>query len=243
MTIGVWLGNMNNEPSPALVGPEIAAPLLFELFAIVKSKNEDYWKSLVSNNYSPLLQKIEVCSFSGQMPGPNCKHLKTVDAPKGIVPRHRCNLHQEALVDKKSGLRIHQDCKIPGSEPVLRSFLTLPGDIQMWLNDSLHGAQMQPPFHPKCKWLTKEKGSLEIVEPSDDNYIITGGVSKNEIILPLKIRSPDKAESPNCYLNGEKIKMDKSDFQQILRLKPGDYNLMCLDKVGRSDQIKFSVEL
>lgn len=243
ITIGVWLGNMNNEASPALVGSEIAAPLLFELFAVARSKALDGIESLGGNTLSPVLQELEVCSFSGQIPGANCPHSKTVLAPKGIVPRHRCAYHQQVLVDKKSGLRIHQECKIKDLEPVLRPFVALSGDVQMWLSESIQGLQLQPPFHPKCHWLMKEKGALEIIEPRADTYVLTGGYQANEIILPLKIRTPDKSEIPSCFLNGEKISFNKSDIQQLLRLKEGEYNLMCLDKVGRADQVNFSVEL
>lgn len=247
LTIGVWLGNMNNEPSPALVGSEVAAPLLFDLFASVQSnKMADKSKDIYlgsSNHNSPFLEKIEVCSFSGQMPGPNCKHFKMAYAPKGIIPRHRCNWHQQVLIDKKSGYRIHQECKIKNIEPILQSFLVLPNDVQMWLSESMLGQQTQPFFHPQCKWLMKEKGALEIIEPHDDVYIITGGMKKQDILLPLKIRSANKSESLSCFLNGEKVKMNNSDIQPLLRLKPGEYNLMCSDKLGRADQVNFSVEL
>ena len=237
-TIGVWLGNMNNEPAPALVGSEIAAPFLFDLFARIKISDRDrYYDRIHSTN----LQKIEVCSFSGQMPGPNCTHRKIVDTPKGIVPRHRCGYHQEVLVDAISGTRIHQDCQLKKMKPELKAYTVLPSDVQMWLSDTTSGLQLQPPFHPKCKWVTKEKGVLEIIEPRGDVYVITS--SDRDMILPLKFRTPNRGELPTCFLNGEKVKFDKNEFQQLLRLKPGDYDLMCADNVGRSDQVEFSVEL
>jgi penicillin-binding protein 1C len=244
-TIGVWLGNLDNRPSPSLVGPEVAAPLMFDAFARVRTKGPEWHPDGVA--------QVEVCAFSGLPPGEACQHRKTVMGIKGLLIRHRCPYHHHALVDARSGHRITKDCEAPGMRPELRSVLELPPEVAAWARRSLATAQVSPGFHPKCLSRPFAKGNLEILTPEPKTYLLLSGLmsqprsgsgsgAEPELSLPVKIKSAGTLESLRCYLNGKAIHLRPQSFAPLLKVTPGDHELHCTDTEGRSDRVAFSVE-
>jgi len=87
--VGVWVGNPDGRPSPALIGFEAAAPLL-----------DDIFRSLYPRGGSPRftvpegLKRREVCSITGLPPNHNCPNRRQAYYIPGIAPSMRCRVHK-----------------------------------------------------------------------------------------------------------------------------------------------------
>ena len=246
-TVGVWLGNLNGESRPALVGPEVAAPIMFDVISRARktspklqaSKNSAIWNS-------GKLENIEVCAFSGFPAGPNCKSKKISVAIKGQIHKHNCPYHMNALVDLKSGLRITKECENTKMSPQVKTYLNLPSDVNYWARETLPSIDVIPAFHPSCTELPFANGNLKIITPEPTTYILHSGLAAgkkgNEIQLPLKVKANTATSKWHCYLNGKPIQTKVETEQNILHLPVGDFNLLCVDKQGHTDQVAFAVE-
>ncbi|MDX5319715.1 MAG: penicillin-binding protein 1C, partial [Bacteroidota bacterium] len=69
-TIGVWVGNFNNEGAPGLNGTESATPLLFYLFQAVQPRSKEHWLFAPDD-----LSLREICTETGMIPGKHCVNL------------------------------------------------------------------------------------------------------------------------------------------------------------------------
>ncbi len=180
LTVGVWLGNLDRRPSPSLVGPEIAAPLLFDVIDRIRQTNRNQLSQIDWNPQR--LEHVEVCAFSGFLAGPSCRHRKTVFGIRGLTLRHRCPFHHDILVDTKSGLRITRDCANEKMRVETKSALEFPADVASWLHQGFAGSELAPSFHPSCRErpVARGNGGLRIITPEDTTYVLHSGLAPTD---------------------------------------------------------------
>ena len=246
-TVGVWVGNLDNAASPAIVGSEAAAPIMFDVFSRVRSGLgvAPSVTDLASVSDARELAPVDVCAFSGLPIGDGCPSKKTVLGIKGMVPHRRCPYHHEVLVDARSGYRINQECKSEKMEPALRSVLSLPSTVNLWASKSFPNLQLSPPYHPSCVERSVEKGRIKILSPGQgSHYVLHSGTNGSSLTLPLKVRTPDLGQAEaQCFLNGEPLKSSSHEFDRVISVGAGAHHVLCVDKLGRADNVKFWVEI
>lgn len=93
--IGVWLGNPDGAPSPALVGGEAAAPVAWEIFRALYPRGDgpDFARP-------PGLRRCEVCAVSGRAPGPHCRVHRPDWAIVGVTRHQPCIVHRRPAADE-----------------------------------------------------------------------------------------------------------------------------------------------
>ncbi|MDO5575660.1 MAG: hypothetical protein Q4F84_01160, partial [Fibrobacter sp.] len=69
--VGVWVGNANGSGRPNLTGISTAAPILFELFGLLKSGT---W----FDKPEMQLSRVNVCQNSGFKAGNNCEKVHSI---------------------------------------------------------------------------------------------------------------------------------------------------------------------
>lgn len=87
--IGVWLGNPDGRPSPALVGRKVAAPLVWEISRRLYPDGNGPWFAKPS-----AIESREVCAESGQTPCPNCPRTVHDHAIGGVSRYETCEVHR-----------------------------------------------------------------------------------------------------------------------------------------------------
>jgi len=244
-TVGVWLGNLDQRASPSLVGPEVAAPLMFDALALLRQKSP----AGSGRPWLPSsLETVEVCAFSGLPAGPSCRHRKQVIGIKGLALRKSCPYHHDILVDEKSGLRITKECETKKMRPVLKSALELSPDLADWARRHLSGAELSPAFHRSCRTRPVASGRLAILTPEPVTYVLHSaevsrrGKGEPWMSLPLRLKSFEARERWRCFLNGRPVPTRSGAPEILLQVGVGDHVLLCSDEQGRSDQVAFSVE-
>ncbi len=87
--VGIWFGNPDGRPSPALVGGEAAAPVAGEIFRRLYPGGDGPWYRKPAN-----VVEREVCARSGQPAGSDCPVRATDLAIAGVSPSYPCRVHR-----------------------------------------------------------------------------------------------------------------------------------------------------
>jgi penicillin-binding protein 1C len=103
----VWTGDFKGRSSAVLTGRTSAGPLLFQTLARLALPHAP---EKIPNG----VVKVDLCSVSGQLPGPHCPHQIQGWYLPGISPVASCALHQEIYIDNLTGLRVASNDGRPG---------------------------------------------------------------------------------------------------------------------------------
>ncbi|MDD4052324.1 MAG: penicillin-binding protein 1C, partial [candidate division Zixibacteria bacterium] len=97
-TVGVWAGNFSAEGSIAIVGAEIAAPLMLDIFSQLCIDGDKEW-------FRPprTISSREVCAVSGRVAGDDCPERILEQYIPGVSPMEPCAVHRKILVDTRTG--------------------------------------------------------------------------------------------------------------------------------------------
>ena len=87
-TLAVWTGNFDGRPTAKMSGASASAPILADLAAAVinPERSPDFTEP-------PGIIKLEICSFSGMLPGQACQHRRQELFIAGTEPDSVCTYH------------------------------------------------------------------------------------------------------------------------------------------------------
>ena len=86
-TLAVWVGNFDGRPTARMSGATAAAPIVADLAAAL------FAGPLPGFTPPPGLVSLEICSFSGLQPGPDCRHRRQELFIAGTEPEAQCTYH------------------------------------------------------------------------------------------------------------------------------------------------------
>src|SRR5690606_37255153 len=159
-TIGVWVGNFNNEGVPGLNGADMATPLLFRLFETLQPRSSQHWL------YPPEgLAMREICSETGQVPGPYCINKSSDYFLPGISRSPTCTCREKLWVNLREHTLYCRSCapKTGIKEHVLRIY---PPELSRYFEEkNIHYARL-PVHQVNCPRIFQEEGP-RIVSPTD----------------------------------------------------------------------------
>ncbi len=102
-TIGVWVGNATGEGRPGIVGGQVAAPVLFELFRLLPST---LWFTEPYDDMIP----IPVCRQSGFRAGTDCTDVDTLLVAPAAVDAPVCPYHRLIHLSADGFFRVNSNC-------------------------------------------------------------------------------------------------------------------------------------
>ena len=173
--VGVWAGNADGEGRPGLTGLSAAAPLLFDIFALLPSSP---WFPIP---YDDMI-KTAVCRESGYRPSVICEHLDTVWIPRQGLRTFPCPYHKWIHLDETGRWRVNSDCEAP-SKMQRKSWFVLPPVMESFFRTAHAEYTPLPPWKPGCQESQSEK-NMEIIYP----------LPGTRIFVPLEIDgTPGKA--------------------------------------------------
>ncbi|WP_129641650.1 penicillin-binding protein 1C [Peristeroidobacter agariperforans] len=96
----VWIGNFDGRGNPAFVGVQAAAPLFFRLLDALAAQEK-----LVEPIYRqpPRMERVEVCSASGDLPNAECPQVVSTWYIPGVSPIRVSQIHRRVWVDTRTG--------------------------------------------------------------------------------------------------------------------------------------------
>ncbi len=139
--VGVWVGNADGEGRPGLIGVKAAAPVLFDIFQLLRT---DRWF------YPPYddMRRLPVCRNSGYRPLPICP-TDSLWAPRSAVEAPACPYHEIIHLDGSKRMRVHAGCE-PADRIVQQAWFVLP-PLEEYFFIKKHTDYLPlPPLRPDC---------------------------------------------------------------------------------------------
>jgi penicillin-binding protein 1C len=233
-TAAVWLGNFDNRPAVDLVGADAAGPLLFDLLEALEPRR------LPRPDPAPAgMESVEVCAYSGYLPGPACPTRKRVLAVRAAVPTRRCPFHVAVDVDLTTGLALQPACR-GGHRWETRSYVTWPASLRRWLGDRHRWLPEPPPLAPGCE-APPEPGDLRILSPlAGQVLVLLPGLPTGRQEVPLQAESGG-GDAVAWFVDGEYLGSARAEQRVWWRPRPGAHRIVVVDAAGRTAQRELQV--
>ncbi len=230
--IGVWVGNADGEGRPGLVGVRTAAPVLFEVAALLRSDCQFF---------EPVeeMQEVAVCRKSGFRASPFCVETDTMRICMAGNSAGLCPYHRLVHLDEEEKWRVSSECEPVGRIRV-KSWFVLP-PVQEWYYCRSHADYLKlPPYRQDCQPV--EEDVMEMIYPQKGTRIFIprdfGGLPER-VVLEAVHRSPEAQiywHVDECYL-GKSVHL----HQMEVYLQEGKHKLTLVDGQGNMLQQVFRV--
>jgi penicillin-binding protein 1C len=226
VTAAVWLGNFDNSPAFDLVGADTAGPILFDLLESLEARR------LPRPDPAPEgLKWLEVCAYSGHLPGVACPTRSRVLALRAAVPTGRCPYHTAVDVDLQTGLALTPSCRA-GRPAETRSFVTWPASLRRWLGERHRWLPEPPPYAEGCE-PTPEPGELKILSPPEGQVLVLlPGLPRGRQEVPLQAEAGGGG-TLSWFVDGEYLGSASADDRLWWEPRPGHHRLTVVDAAGR----------
>jgi len=229
--LAVWVGDFAGESNPAFVGVEAAAPLMFEIIDAVKAQEPDMDVPVRPGRRK--LAQVEVCSVSGQIPGPACRSRRATWFIPGKSPIKACDIHREVLVDSRTGTRAC--AQGPGVRPEVFEFW--PSDLLKIFRLAGIPRRVPPADNPSCELTDRSAKGLPPMITSPQPGLVynlrAAGIGKET--LSLAAVTDADARALFWFVNDRFVGKSKSGEPFFWTPQPGDFIVRVVDDQGRSD--------
>lgn len=163
--VGVWVGNADGEGRPGLIGVDMAAPVLFEIFEQLPGA-QDWFEP----PYDDMTQ-VPVCRQSGFRAGAYCE-ADTVWIPKTGLKSAACPYHQLLHLDPSGQWQVTSACEAPASMQHRPWFVLSP--LEEFYFKSKNPAYVSPPpFRSDCLLAPTgpEQSPMQLIYPKTPTRI------------------------------------------------------------------------
>ncbi len=232
--VTVWLGNLDNRGSRHLVGSTAASPVFFDLIEALESG------PVIKDKQPPPtdLSQIEVCDYSGHVPGPACLQRKKVWAYTQAVPTRTCPYHVHVEVDEETGEALNASCRA-GRRWVKKSLLRWPASLRRYLNDRFSSLPEVPALAAQCQGGADAPG-LRILSPTAEPILLIPGVPLEVQEIPLLADAPD-GRPVSWFVDGVFLGTVRADQPIWWQPKRGEHRLLLQNAAGQKRRLKLTV--
>lgn len=230
--IGVWVGNADGEGRPGLTGTEAAAPLLFDVLALLP-RTEWFHQPIAE------MALIPICSASGYRLGNACPKADTTLVPMAGLATTVCNLHQTVHLSHNLQFRVNAGCADPFSI-VSRPWFVLPPVQEYYFQKKHSNYQHLPPFKPGCAGNTVT--AMDIVYPGQDFKVFIPKELDGQMgRMVLQAASRSKDAVLYWHIDGQFKKATRGDHKWAVLLSEGYHKIVLIDENGASVERTFQV--
>lgn len=228
--VGVWTGNASGEGRPALTGSLAAAPLLFEIFALLPA----------GTGFDPPYDRMErmaVCRRSGYRAAQDCSPVDTTWILSQAVRTPLCPYHRSILVNATADQRVR-----PGPDAQRIPWFVLPPAMEHFF------MPVDPTYRPLPPWAAgaaqdEEGDIMELIYPDPGARIFVPVLlhgAHGQVVLEAAHR--ERNASIHWDLDGKHHGTTIGEHRMAMDLEAGRHRLTLTDQAGRTLQAFFSVE-
>jgi penicillin-binding protein 1C len=235
-TVGIWMGNVNSSSSPFLVGADIAAPIMIEVFDFL-TKNSDEWFKRPKG-----VEIRKVCALSGEKASPDCPRVKDDYYIPGISSERVCTVHKKIWVRIKDNVEVCPYCMGADRSLYKEKLVEVwPPEVASFLRSTGRFIEPVPPHNPECIYY-KNKEAPRILSIRDGMVFIlnTSGNMENQKI-PLRAQVAQDAVRIYWFAGDSLLTNVKPDDTVFYTPQAGLIKLTVVDSSGRSDSVTVRV--
>ena len=231
--VAVWVGNADGEGRPGLVGVKTAAPIMFDIFNLLKPSG---W---FSRPYDEMT-KIAVCHQSGFRAMDICPDKDSMYVQNAGLNTPPCSHHKLIHLDASGKYRVTGDCEDVNNMKHVAWFVLPPA--QEWYYKSKNSSyQDLPPWREDCIGSTGI-GSMELIYPKQLKKIyvpIELDGKKGKCVFELAHRRSNAIIY--WHLDNDYVGETKGIHQMGLSPDAGIHTLTCVDENGETLVQKFEI--
>lgn len=230
--VGVWAGNTDGEGRPGLVGVRVAAPVLFEVAALLNVRGQ---------MYEPVdeFREIAVCRKSGYRASAICPDKDTVKVCKAGEKVALCPYHRWVHLDKSGTWQVNSDCENISGMQLWPWFVLTP--VQEWYYIRTHGDYRKlPDWRPDCHPASEDV--MEMIYPQQRTRVFIPrefGGKKGTVVFELAHRRP--TAEVYWHIDDRYIGSTRHIHQMQFDTKEGVHRLTLVDDEGNTLNQNFRV--
>ncbi len=230
--VGVWTGNADGEGRPGLTGIQTAAPILFNIYSVLKPGK---WFNAPYDD----MEKIPVCRQSGSRASDICEPVDAMWIQKNGLRTEPCKYHRLIHLDESGNYRVNSSCE-DVSKMKHVSWFVLPPAIEWYYKSKNVSYKELPPLREDCE--TAELNAMEIIYPKQFSKIyvpveIDGKMGKT--VFQVAHRKASKMIY--WHLDGAFIGTTQNNHQLDIAPDEGEHILTLVDEDGESIIQKFEI--
>lgn len=231
--IGVWVGNASGEGRPGLTGGQVAAPVLFEVSALLSSS---HWFEKPLNGMMP----VEVCRESGYRASVNCNETDTILVPESCLNTAPCPYHRKVHLDANRQYLVNAEC-YPPDQIVNENWFILPPAMEYYYR------KYHPTYRTLPSWLpgTRQSGEIQMVELiyPDDRLMVYLPRNNNEQKGQVIFQAAHRRSGATIFwhLDDTYLGSTRDIHQMTASPTPGNHKLLIVDEQGNSSSRNFKV--
>jgi penicillin-binding protein 1C len=235
--VGVWVGNADGEGRPGLLGVEMAAPVLFEIFEHLPGN--DAWFDPPYDDMAP----VPVCRQSGCRATDYCE-TDTLWIPRGGLKAAACTYHQWLHLSPDQQWQVNSNCESP-AQMVHRAWFVLPAAQEHFFRAKNPGYQPPPPFRADCGVAADDdtRLPLQLIYPAAYAQIyvpVELNGQKGKVVFKAAHR--DASAEIFWHLDADFLGTTRNFHQMALQPAPGQHLLTLVDAQGNRVERIFMVE-
>lgn len=225
--VGVWVGNADGEGRPGLIGVEMAAPVLFEIFG--QLPQEGRWFDPPYDD----MEQVSVCRQSGFRASDICD-ADTIWIPKSALKAAVCPYHQMLHLDPTGQWQVTSECE---SQAVMqhRAWFVLPPIEEYYFKSKNPGYITPPPYRDDCKGSQAAQGQtpMQLIYPKHPTRIyvpidLDGKLGSTVFQVAHRSRSAEIF----WHLDGNYLGTTTVFHQMALQPPIGSHTLALVDRDG-----------
>jgi penicillin-binding protein 1C len=229
--IAVWVGNATGEGRPGLTGIQTAAPILFDIFSMLRSP--DWFEKP-----EQLMKQVRVCTQSGMRALDLCEGQQQW-IPEAGLKSGACKYHRTVHLDASMKYRVSSDCASP-SEMQHVSWFVLPPAMEFYYRVKNPLYKVLPPYLSGCSH--QSSSYMEFVYPREETRLslpteLDGRPGK--IIFEIAHRSP--TATVHWHLDEEFVGSTTGIHQLALNPSEGQHRVTCVDDNGETIMTKVEI--
>jgi penicillin-binding protein 1C len=225
--VGVWVGNADGEGRPGLVGVEMAAPALFEIFG--QLPGGDLWFDPPYDD----MASVAVCRQSGYRAGPYCE-IDTVWVPKPGLRAAACPYHQLVHLDSSGQWQVNSTC-VPPDQMQHRPWFVLPPVEEFYFKGKNPWYAPPPPFRADCVGASTAENQqpMQLLYPKHPTQIYVP-VELDGRLGSTVFQAAHRLTDAVVYwhLDGQYLGSTRTFHQMALQPPVGNHTLTLVDQAG-----------
>jgi len=235
-TVGVWAGNFEGRGAAELVGSEVAAPLLFDIFKVLPRSSEAAWFKKPTG-----VEEREVCALSGMPPGPHCGATRHDLFIPNVSSSKSCNMHRAYDIDNASGYRLCSRCRT-GHAYGSVVYEIYPPQAAEWMAANGYAVKSVPRHNPACQ-AVQSGAAPQINSPQDGLEYLIRHVQPLDH-QKIKLSASPASEGGLLYWFVDGVLTGQVEAGRDLYWLPsqGRHVIVCADEEGRRSQVEINIK-
>lgn len=234
--VAVWAGNADGEGRPGLIGLHAAAPLMFELFDMLRLDNQWFEEPLDD------LETVAICKQSGHRASDICDKTVEMRVPRQGTGSSACPYHSLVHLDATGQFQVHGDCASP-FEMTHKAWFQLPPAQEEWYRKKHADYRSLPPWRADCREVAEAEAAgknMEFIYPRTTKKVfIPTDLDGTMQRVVFEVAHRSRQGKIYWHLDDQFLGITENIHQMALNPEPGVHVLTLVDESGEELRKKF----